>query len=111
MDTASGAQDGYSDMPPEEALSWASKMREHAAASFGQKLTYAAYKDIPVSYLFCEEDKGVIPEIQNKIVTAMESVMGGTSVDRHSVKSGHHINASQPKTMAAVVRNALGDTA
>ncbi|KAF7325355.1 AB hydrolase-1 domain-containing protein [Mycena venus] len=107
MDTESGARGGYSDMPLEEALSWASRMREHAATSYQQKLTYAAYKDIPVSYLFCEEDKGVIPEAQNKIIAGMESVMGGRTVDRHSVKAGHHINASQPGTMAAVVRKAL----
>ncbi|KAJ7839996.1 hypothetical protein B0H14DRAFT_2360884 [Mycena olivaceomarginata] len=35
----------------DEALSWASQMREHAAASLQQKLTYAAYKDISVAYL------------------------------------------------------------
>ncbi|KAF8205349.1 Alpha/beta hydrolase fold-1 [Mycena galopus ATCC 62051] len=105
------AANHYNDLPPEEARSWASRMREHAAASFSHILTYGAYKDIPVSYLLCEEDKGVPPEVQNKIIAGMESVMGGASVDRHPVKAGHHINASQPKTMAAVIRKALGDTA
>ncbi|KAF7344356.1 Alpha/beta-hydrolase [Mycena sanguinolenta] len=106
--SADYARSNYSDMPPEDASVWASKMREHVAASFCQKLTYAAYKDIPVSYLLCEEDKAVIPEMQNQIIADMESVMGGTSVDRHPVKAGHHINASQPKTMAALIRRALG---
>ncbi|KAJ7750773.1 hypothetical protein B0H14DRAFT_3166858 [Mycena olivaceomarginata] len=58
MDVAGAAEVSYSDMPLDEALSWASRMREHAVASFQQKLTYAAYKDIPVSYLLCEEDRG-----------------------------------------------------
>ncbi|KAJ7342545.1 Alpha/beta hydrolase fold-1 [Mycena albidolilacea] len=111
MDVAGAAEVSYSDMPPDEALSWASRMREHAVGSFQQKLTYAAYKDIPVSYLLCEEDRGVVPELQNKLIAGMESVMGGTSVDRHPVKSGHHINASQPATMSAVIRKAVGDTA
>ncbi|KAJ6470536.1 Alpha/beta hydrolase fold-1 [Mycena sanguinolenta] len=98
----------YSDMPPEEASVWAASRREHAAASFSQNLTYAAYKDIPVSYLLCEEDS---PELQKQIIAGMESVMGGNGVDRHPVKAAHHINASQPKMMAAVVRRALGDAA
>ncbi|KAK7039681.1 AB hydrolase-1 domain-containing protein [Favolaschia claudopus] len=111
LDKATCATGGYSDLPHDEALVWASKMREHAAASFSQKITYAAYKDIPATYLFCEEDRGVIPEAQDKIIADMESQMGGQKVQKISVKSGHHINASQPETMATVIRKALGDVA
>ncbi|KAJ7669552.1 hypothetical protein DFH06DRAFT_1280299 [Mycena polygramma] len=110
LDPARTAQASYSELAP-EALSWASRMSEHAVAAMGQKITYAAYKDIPVSYLFCEEDKGVLPSVQNKIIAGMESVMGGRTIDRHSVRVGHHINVTQPKVMAAVIRKALGDTA
>jgi len=111
MDPAKSAPVNFSDLPPGEALSWAANMPNHAAASFGQNITYAAYKDVPVSYLFCEEDKVVTPELQNKIIAGMESQMGGRRVDRHSVRAGHCVNASQPKTVAAVVRRALGDEA
>ncbi|KAJ7645047.1 hypothetical protein DFH06DRAFT_1425698 [Mycena polygramma] len=52
LDPARTAQASYSELAPEEALSWASRMREHAVAAMGQKITYAAYKDIPVSYYF-----------------------------------------------------------
>ncbi|KAJ6514177.1 Alpha/beta hydrolase fold-1 [Mycena vitilis] len=113
LDPPRTAQASYSELAPEEGLSWASRMSEHGVASMGQKITYAAYKDIPVSYLFCEEDKGVLPSVQNKIIAGMESVMGGRSVDRHLVRVGHHINVTKPKVMAAVIRKApsLGDTA
>ncbi|KAJ7645036.1 Alpha/beta hydrolase fold-1, partial [Mycena polygramma] len=111
MDPANSAPINFSDLAREEALSWASKMREHAAASFGETLTYGAYKDIPISYLLCELDKGVSLEVQNIIIAGMESEMGGRTVDRHPVQSGHCINVSQPKTMVAVIRKALGDTA
>ncbi|KAJ6470527.1 Alpha/beta hydrolase fold-1 [Mycena sanguinolenta] len=74
--SADFARSNYSEMSPEEASVWASRMREHVAASFSQKLTYAAYKDIPVSYLFCEEDMGVVPELQNQIIAGMESAIG-----------------------------------
>ncbi|KAF8198351.1 Alpha/Beta hydrolase protein [Mycena galopus ATCC 62051] len=71
------------------------------------KLTYTAYKDIPVSYLLCEEGKGVTPELQKKFIADIES--DGGKVDRHPVKADHMINASQPKTAAAVIMKALGD--
>jgi hypothetical protein len=77
-------------------------MREHAAASLQQKLTYAASKDISVAYLVCEKDRAIVPELQNSFIVAMES--------RHSVKSGHHINASQPAVMAEVIRRAVWNT-
>jgi hypothetical protein len=108
MDPAGSAAVNFSDLPSEEALSWASKFSEHAAASFGQPLTYAAYKDIPVSYLCCEEDQCITPEMQSGIIARMETEMGG-SVDRHSVRAAHCVHVSQPKAVVAVVRKALGD--
>ncbi|KAJ7918517.1 Alpha/beta hydrolase fold-1 [Mycena leptocephala] len=110
IDPAGCAPIVFSDLSPEDALSWATQMIDHSAVSFGQKVTYAAYKDIPASYLFCEADKCVTPEVQTKIIAAMESEMGGKTVDRYSVKAGHGINVSQPKAVVAVIRKALGDT-
>jgi hypothetical protein len=55
MDPAGCAPVVFSDLPHEEGLTWASKMPTHSAISFGQKLTYAAYKEIPTSYLFCKQ--------------------------------------------------------
>ncbi|KAF7361479.1 AB hydrolase-1 domain-containing protein [Mycena sanguinolenta] len=110
IDTAGCAPVLFNDLSPEEGLSWASQMPNHSAISFAQKLTYGAYKDIPVSYLFCERDECITPKKQTQIIAAMESQMGGKTVDRHSVQADHAINVSQPKTMVAVIRKALGDT-
>ncbi|KAJ6522867.1 Alpha/beta hydrolase fold-1 [Mycena capillaripes] len=110
LDSARAAPANFNDLPSDEALAWASKLSQHAAVSFGQSATYAAYKDIPVSYLFCEEDKCVVPELQNAIIAKMEREMAGRNVDRHSVRAAHCVNVSQPQTVSAVVRKALGDT-
>ncbi|KAJ6510671.1 Alpha/Beta hydrolase protein [Mycena sanguinolenta] len=99
----------FNDLSPEDGLSYASQMPNHSAISFAQKLTYAAYKDIPVSYLFCERDNCITPKHQTQIIAAMESQMGGKTVDRHSVPADHGIPVSQPKTMVAFIRKALGD--
>ncbi|KAF7360669.1 hypothetical protein MVEN_00798600 [Mycena venus] len=109
-DPAKCAPISFSNLPPDEALAWARGLSTHSAISFSQPLTYAAYKDIPTSYLFCEEDKLVTPEQQNKIIAGLESEMDGKSVERHSIKADHAINVSQPNAVVAVVRKALGDT-
>ncbi|KAF7361461.1 hypothetical protein MSAN_01179200 [Mycena sanguinolenta] len=110
LDPAGCAPVVFNDLSPEEGLSWASQMPNHSAISFAQKLTYGAYKDIPVSYLFCERDKCITPKKQTQIIAAMESQMGGRTVGRHSVPADHAITVSQPKTTVAVIRKALGDT-
>ncbi|KAF8205330.1 Alpha/beta hydrolase fold-1 [Mycena galopus ATCC 62051] len=108
MDDAVCAAGAFSDLPAEEALVLASQTADHSAASFVQPLTYGAHKDIPVSFLLCENDKLMAPALQDKIIAGMESEMGGRTVDRYVVKSDHAIHASQPKTMADVVMKALG---
>ncbi|KAJ7459986.1 Alpha/beta hydrolase fold-1 [Mycena galericulata] len=100
-----------SDLPPDQQQAVTDKFSSHSAISFAQPVTYTPYKDMPVSYIFCENDKVIPPEAQDKIIAAMESEMGGRKVDRISVKADHGINASQPKLMVEVVRKALGDTA
>ncbi|KAK7044421.1 AB hydrolase-1 domain-containing protein [Favolaschia claudopus] len=103
---------GFSHLPTEEALAHGSKLLNHVAASFEQPITYAPYKDIPISFLICEDEKLIVPELQKKMIAAMESDMPeGKTVDRHPVQADHGIHLSQPKAMAAVVRRSLGDTA
>ncbi|KAJ7466824.1 Alpha/beta hydrolase fold-1, partial [Mycena galericulata] len=96
-----------SDLSPDQQLAVANKFSSHSAISFGQPVTYAPYKDIPVSYIFCENDQLIDPAMQNKIIATMESEMGGRKVDRISAKADHGINASQPKLMVELVRKAL----
>lgn len=42
-------------MPFEEGLKWGKELVKHSAASFGSPLTYAGYKDLPMSYLVCDQ--------------------------------------------------------
>ncbi|KAF7360661.1 Alpha/beta-hydrolase [Mycena venus] len=107
MDAARSAAVAFSDLSPEEGLALASKMPDHPAISFTQSLKCGAYKAVAVSYLFCEDDTLVTPEVQNKIIQALESEMSGPKVKRHPVRSDHAINASHPKTVVEVVRKVL----
>ncbi|KAF7328556.1 Alpha/beta-hydrolase [Mycena venus] len=109
-DPVKGAPIIFSDLPLDEAVSWTTKFSTHSPVSFGQKVTYAAYKDIPISYVLCENNVLITPAQQEKIIAALEGEMGGETVDRHPVQCGHGINVSQPGTMVDVIRRILGDT-
>ncbi|KAF8205333.1 Alpha/Beta hydrolase protein [Mycena galopus ATCC 62051] len=109
-DPAKGAPIIFSDLPLAEGVAWTAKFSTHSPVSFGQKVTYAAYKDIPISYVLCENDALITPAQQHKMIAGLESEMGGKTVDLHPVQSGHGINVSQPGTMVDVVRRILGDT-
>lgn len=63
-------------------------MSEQSTPSFATKLTYGGYKVVPVSYLFCENDVVIPPELQQSIIAMIEEE-SGKKVDVHKVKSDH----------------------
>lgn len=68
----------------------------HSAISFSNELTYAGYKDVPVSYLVCEEDLVIPLKNQKEEIELIEKV-SGRKVDVTSIKTGHIPIASQPQ--------------
>ena len=83
-------------MPLEEAVFWIRKMTKHSSATFTNELTHAGYKDIPVSYLFCEEDKCIPPKNQRIGIDLIERV-SGSKVEVTSIKTDHVPNVSAPQ--------------
>ncbi|TAQ83064.1 hypothetical protein B7494_g8612 [Chlorociboria aeruginascens] len=86
----------FSDLPPDVGLAWARKFTYHSAATFGGELTYAGYKDVPVSYLVCENDRCILEKTQRAGIALVESV-SGRGVDVTSIEAGHCPNESMPK--------------
>jgi hypothetical protein len=66
----------FSDLSPEEGKAWVKRFVQHSGVSFTNELTYEGYKDVPVSYLFCEADKCVTPEIQQRCIDTIEQASG-----------------------------------
>lgn len=73
-------------------------MPQHSTVSFGRELRYAAYKDIPVSYLLCKED-AVIPEKVQKDQIGLIEKENSKKVDITSIKTGHGPSASAPQQL------------
>jgi hypothetical protein len=83
----------FSDLPKEEGEAWVKKMPHHSATSFAG---YAAYKDIPVSYLLCEEDLVIPAKVQRDEIELIEKE-SGKKVDVMGIKTGHCPIASAPE--------------
>lgn len=109
MPWLTGAQDGwlhlndhetvakyvFSDLSLEEGVELVKSMSQHSAVSFANDLTYAGYKDVPVSYLFCENDKCVPPFVQQRAIDNVERATG-KKVDVTRIPTDHVPTVSAP---------------
>ena len=96
----------FSDLPFEEGCDWVRKMPYHSVPSFAGKLTYPGYKHIPVSYIFCKEDRILPPDFQRSVIQTIEEE-SGKKVDVRTLKTGHCPNASAPEETAKVIVSAV----
>jgi hypothetical protein len=95
-DPAASAEFIFSDLPLAEGVEWVKTFAEHSAISFSNELTYAGYKDVPASYLFCETDKCILPAAQQRGIDIIEGA-SGKKVDVTRIQSGHCPNVSHPE--------------
>lgn len=56
----------------ERQSSEALRFGRHSGPSFANELTHNGYKDVPVSWFFCEDDLCVVPEVQQTAIDAIE---------------------------------------
>ncbi|KAJ4344068.1 hypothetical protein N0V95_006401 [Ascochyta clinopodiicola] len=90
------------DLPYAEAYEHALQLPYHSAVSFQSKATQASYKDIPLTYIFCERDLIISPEIQQRFIETVEEV-SGKKVDVKRIDAGHCPNWSRPEELAGLV--------
>jgi pimeloyl-ACP methyl ester carboxylesterase len=108
LEPEGNAKDNFSDMPPAEGIEWAKKMPEHSTASFGGELTYEGYKDVPVSYLYTEQDRTVLPKLQQVCIDNVEQATG-KKVDVQKLDSGHFPFLSRPNDVVRIIRRVAGE--
>jgi pimeloyl-ACP methyl ester carboxylesterase len=93
------------DLPYIQAYEHALQLPHHSAISFQNESTQASYKDIPVTYIFCERDLIVSPELQQKYIDTIEEV-SGRKVDVRRIDSGHCPNWSKPEELLGLIADA-----
>ncbi|EEU44954.1 uncharacterized protein NECHADRAFT_105405 [Fusarium vanettenii 77-13-4] len=90
------AELSFSNMPKDEGEFWAAKLAKHSSTSFANPLTYAGFKDVPVSYLLCENDRAISPQVQRAGIDMIEKE-SGNKVDVTSIP-GDHVAPLSSKT-------------
>lgn len=94
----------YNDVPPETAQKFGSLLQHHAWPTFTTPLSYAAYRDVPSTYLICEQDAAIPLPGQQAMVA-----FGGENLTRVVCSAGHSPMLSMPETVVNLIRNAAGD--
>jgi len=95
-DPAQAATKACQMLPPKEGEATVRGFAKHSAQSFATELTHAGYKDIPVSYLLCEIDLTIPPELQQNMIDLIEEA-SGRKVDVTSLQADHCPNLSAEK--------------
>ncbi|KAI2775264.1 alpha/beta-hydrolase [Daldinia loculata] len=81
------------------------KFQTHSSASFASELTYPGYKDLPVSYMLCEEDAILPPKYQREWIESIEKE-SGNKVDVTSLQVGHCPSYTKPQEVINWIVNA-----
>lgn len=84
----------------EEQLYYGAMCKAHAAKSFVDPLTYAAYEFIPTMVVIGTDDKALSPELQHKNVDeviARQSEKGAVLVRKVAIEADHCSMLSHPQ--------------
>lgn len=95
----------YNDVDPVIVRETKTTLKSHSYQTFYSKLTYPAWRDIPVTFLFCKKDKAIPIEAQEGMVAASK-----VDVIREMADAGHSPFLSVPDQVVAALRRAAGKT-
>ncbi|KAL3490734.1 alpha/beta-hydrolase [Aspergillus germanicus] len=92
----------YGDLDDEAASKYLAEIVPHAPEAMHTPLTYAAYYDVPTSYILCARDVGFPLFAQQKIA----GIPGEGVVRTYTVDGGHFSMLSQPQAVADAIQGA-----
>ncbi|KAI2612155.1 uncharacterized protein GGS25DRAFT_528858 [Hypoxylon fragiforme] len=90
-----------------ENLAYINATEIQSAVSFTSPLTYAGYKDVPVSYLLCEGDRIIIPRAQREGIELIEKE-SGRKVDVYTTQAGHCPNFTAMGEVVEYIKTLCG---
>ncbi|EXJ58541.1 hypothetical protein A1O7_05968 [Cladophialophora yegresii CBS 114405] len=96
----------YNDMSREEGEKWVSKLINYSSATRSARdSVYAGWKDVPMWYLVCTNDKAIVPQLQHDLVKRCRAA--GADVTTRECESGHSPMLSKPEETVAFVEDAV----
>jgi hypothetical protein len=98
----------YGDLSAEEQERWVGKLREQEFDTIMKsKVTYAAWKEVPSTYILCTEDKAIAYETQLGIVERAKRE--GMLVRTEELEASHSPFLSMPEKVVDAIRRAAGE--
>jgi hypothetical protein len=88
----------YGDCPPAVAEASIARLRPQSLASFMTRQSRAAWRDRPSAYLICEQDKCLLPEVQEAVSARSQYI--------ERLPASHSPFLSRPSEVAAFLGHA-----
>jgi pimeloyl-ACP methyl ester carboxylesterase len=96
----------YNDMSSEEGKKWVSKLIGFSSAiRSARDSVYAGWKDVPMWYLVCTNDKAIVPQLQEDLLRRCREA--GANVTTRECESSHSPMLSLPEATVAFVEDAV----
>lgn len=98
----------YHDVPRQEAEKMIAGLKPQSLGSFQAKMkSPAAWREIPVAYLVCEEDKALPAMLQDGMIQGVKDAGADVVVERLAASHSPHL--SQPEAVVGFLRRAAGE--
>ncbi|KAL3427605.1 alpha/beta-hydrolase [Phlyctema vagabunda] len=108
LNPAHTAPIAFGELPKEQALMQIKKMGIQSLYSFGGSISCEVWRSVPVSYVYCKNDKVNPIEFQQSMVEKVENETG-KEVKIYECDGGHYPNVTDPKRIVEIIRKAAGE--
>lgn len=95
----------YNDLPEADQKAAVAKLMPQSYQVMHSTATYAAWRDVPSTYLYCKQDAAIPLEIQKLMV---EGTAQGVPIATEMVDAGHSPFMGKPKDVVDAIRRAAG---
>ncbi|KIW62374.1 hypothetical protein PV04_10554 [Phialophora macrospora] len=102
VDVEAVAKGTFPDYPLDLAVGVVRSMGRHSNASFTSKVTREGWRDVAVSWILCERDFIIPPDLQRGYIERIGRE-SGRDVDLHLLDTGHCPNITAPEALAEVL--------
>lgn len=97
----------YNDIPEDDVKQLVRQLKPQSYRVMHSPLTFAAWKHVPWTYLYCSRDKAIPPEIQKMMV---EGTAAGYGIRTDEIDAGHSPQLTKPNEVAESVAKAIRST-
>lgn len=111
MLTLDAAKIFYHDLPTSEAEKWIEELEHQSLGVYSSTLTYAAWKDIPSTYLQGVKDQSAftLEAVEGMLAAAREVEPSAFDVVERCEEGGHCMMIAFPEWTADALRRAAGE--